>query len=59
MGLADSTQMGIINYDVDTASQLDDSQEAAPRIGELSLKYITQANPELFEGLGKLSELFQ
>ena len=40
LGLADSTRMGIINYDVDTANQLDDSQAAAPPIGELSLKYI-------------------
>ena len=58
LGLADSTRMGIINYDVDTANQLDDSQVAAPPIGELSLKYIKQANPELFEGLSKLSEPF-
>ena len=56
LGLADSTRMGIINYDVDTANQLDDSQVAAPPIGELSLKYIKQGNPKLFEGLGKLSE---
>ena len=37
LGLADSTRMGIINYDVDTANQLDDSQVAVPPIGELSL----------------------
>jgi len=58
LGLADSTRMGIINYDVDTANQLKDIQAAPPPLGELSLDYIKLANPELFEGLGKLSEPF-
>ena len=50
--------MGIINYDVDTANQLEDLQAAPPPIGELSLNYIKRGNPELFEGLGKVSEPF-
>ena len=50
--------MGIINYDVDTANQLEDLQAAPPPNGELSLNYMKRANPELFEGLGKLSETF-
>ena len=58
LGLAERIQLGIINYDVDTANQLDDSQVATPRIRELTLNYIKHANPKLFEGLGKLSEPF-
>ena len=60
LGLADSTRLSIINYDVDTANcnQLDDSQVAAPPIDELTLNFIKQTNPELFEGSGKLSEPF-
>ena len=58
LGLAERIRLGIINYDVDTANQMDDSQVAAPRIGKLTLNYIKQANPKLFEGLGKLSEPF-
>lgn len=57
LGLADSTRMGIINY-VDTANQLKDIQAAPPPLGELSLDYIKLAIPELFQGLGKLSEPF-
>ena len=61
LGLAHSTRMGIINYDVDTANQLESTsspQTSPPPLGELSLDYIKLAKPELFEGLGKLSELF-
>ena len=58
LGLADSTRMGIINYDVDTAKQMEDLQAEPLPFGELSLDHIKQANPELFEGLGKLSEPF-
>ena len=58
LGLPDSTRLGVINYDVDTANQLSDSQVAAPPIGELSLNFIKQTNPKLFEGLGKLTEPF-
>lgn len=50
--------MGIINYDVDTVNQLKDIQAAPPPLGELPLDYIKLANPELFEGLDKLSESF-
>ena len=58
LGLADSTRMGIINYDVDTANQLESTQTSPLPPGELSLDYIKLANPELFEGLGKMSEPF-
>ena len=58
LGLTDSTRMGIINYDVDTANQLEGTHTAPPPLGELSLTYIKQAYPELFEGLGKLSDPF-
>ena len=61
LGLADSARMGIINYDVDTANQLQSTsspQTSPPPLGELSLDYIKLAKPELFEGLGKLSEPF-
>ena len=58
LGLADSTRLGIINYDVDTVNQMGDSQVAAPPIGELSFNFIKQTNRELFEGLGKLTEPF-
>lgn len=53
LGLADSTRIGIINYDVDTVNQLEASQTSPP-LGELTLDYIKVANPELFEDLGKL-----
>lgn len=46
--LADSTRIGIINYDVDTVNQLEASQTSPP-LGELTLDYIKVANPELFE----------
>ena len=61
LGLADSTRMGIINCDVDTANQLESTPNpptSPPPLGELSLDYIKLAIPELFEGLGKLSEPF-
>lgn len=61
LGLADSTRMGIINYDVDTVNQLEASPTSStppPPLGELSLDYIKLANPELFEGLGDLGEPF-
>ena len=47
LGLADSTQMGIIIYNVNTANQLEDLQAAPPPVGELLLNCIKQANPEL------------
>ena len=53
--------MGIISYDVDTANKLESTpspQTSPPPLGELSLDYIKLAKPELFEGLGKLSEPF-
>ena len=55
LGLADSTCMGIINYDLDTVNQV---EATPPPIGELTLDYIKVTNPELFEGLGKLSDPF-
>jgi len=58
LGLADSTRMGIINYDVDTVNQLEATPPSEPPLGELTLDYIKVMNPELFEGLGKLSEPF-
>ena len=45
--------MGITPYDLDAANHLE-----SPSLGELTLDYIKLANPELFEGLGKLSEPF-
>ena len=50
--------MGIINYDVDTVNQMEATPPAQSPIGELTLDYIKVLNPELFEGLGKLSEPF-
>lgn len=50
--------MGIINYDVDTAKQMEDVQAAPLPFGELLLDHIKQANPELVDSLGKLSEPF-
>ena len=47
LGLADSTRMGIISYDVDTAKQMEDIQAEALPFGELSLDHIKQGNPEL------------
>ena len=58
LGLADSTRMGIINYDVDTVNQLETAPSSPPPLGELTLDYIKLTHPELFEGLGKLSEPF-
>ena len=58
LGLTDSTRMGIINYDVDTVNQLETTPAFPPPLGELTLDYIKLTHPELFEGLGKLSEPF-
>ena len=58
LGLADSTRTGIINYDVDTVNRLEATPSSPPPLGELTLDYIKLTNPELFEGLGKLSEPF-
>ena len=58
LGLAEGPRMGIINYNVDTANQMEDIQIAPPPFCELSLDYIKQANPKLCKGLGKLCEPF-
>ena len=49
LSLADSTRMGILQFEVDRVHQL-----AAAPIGELTLDYITSTYPDLFEGLGEL-----
>ena len=49
LGLANSTRMGILQFEVDHVHQL-----AAAPIGELTLDYITSTYPDLFEGLGEL-----
>jgi hypothetical protein len=54
LGLADSTRMGILNYDVDTANQLESNPEPVAPPGELTLDYIKHAYGHLFEGLGDL-----
>ena len=56
LGLADSTRMAIIRYDVDTSNQLESTQPSSLPLGELSLDFIKRSYPELFEGLGKLDE---
>ena len=59
LGLADSTRMGILKYDVDTAHKLHSTPEASgPPPGELTFDYIKSAYPYLFEGLGELDEPF-
>ena len=49
LGLADSTRMGILQFEVDHVHQL-----AAAPIGELTLDYTTSTYPDLFEGFGEL-----
>ena len=56
LGLADSTRMGIIHYDVDNANHLESTPPSPPPLGELSLDFIKCTYPELFEGLGKLGK---
>ena len=56
LGLADSTRMGIIHYDVDNANHLESTPPSPPPLGELSLDFIKRTYPELFEGLGKLGD---
>lgn len=59
LGLADSTRMGILKYDVDTAHKLDTASEPpTPPPGELTFDNIKSAYPHLFEGLGEMDELF-
>ena len=59
LGLADSTRIGILKYDVDTEHKLHIVLElpALPP-GELTFDYIKSAYPSLFEGLGELDEPF-
>lgn len=58
LGLADSTRLGSINYDVDTANQFESTQTPPPHLGEFTLDYMKRTNPELFEGLVELIEPF-
>jgi len=56
-GLADSTRMGILNYDDDTVNQLRvTSTPSSPPLGELTFDSIKVNYPHLFEGLGELGE---
>ena len=55
--LADSTRMGILNYDVDTVNQLQASYTASlPPLGELKFESIKHNYSHLFEGLGELGD---
>ena len=57
LGLADSTRMGILTYDVDTANTLLTAPVLSPPPpGELTFDYIKSAYANLFEGLGELDE---
>ena len=57
LGLADSTRMGILNYNVDTVNQLHvASTPSLPPLGELTFDSIKANYPHLFEGLGELGE---
>ena len=62
LGLADSTRMGILNYDIlnydiDTVNQLQaSSTPSLPPLGELTFESIKHNYPHLFEGLGELGE---
>ncbi len=60
LGLADSTRMGILTYNVNTVDQSDVVSEsiAPPPTGELTLDYIKYSYPHLFEGLGDLGTPF-
>ena len=53
--MADSSRLGLINYDVDVVHQVQaDSQPPLPPPGEPTLVSIKRAYPQLFEGLGEL-----
>ena len=56
LGLADSTRMGILNYDVGTVNQLDAIPPPIdpPPPGKITLDYIKHAYSHLFGGLGDL-----
>ena len=59
LGLADSTRMGILKYDVDTAHKLHTAPELpTPPPGELTFDNIKSAYSHLFEGLGEMNEPF-
>jgi len=59
VGLADSTCMGILHYDVDTVNQLHaTSTPSLPPPSELTFDSITLNYSQLFEGLGELREPF-
>ena len=56
LGLADSTRMGILKYDVDTANTLLTVPVLPPPPpGELTFDYIRSAYANLFEGLSTLT----
>ena len=56
LGLADSTHMGILNYDFDAVNQLQAFSTASPPpLGELTLESIKRNYSHLFEGLGELT----
>ena len=57
LGLADSTRMGILNYDIDTVNQLQASSTVSlPPLGELKFESIKRTYSHLFEGPGDLGE---
>ena len=57
LGLADSTRMGILNYDFDAVNQLQPFSTASlPPLGELKLESIKHVYSHLFEGLGELRD---
>ena len=57
LGLANSTRMGILNYDIDTVNQLQaSSAPSLPPLGELTFESIKHNYSHLLEGLGELGE---
>ena len=55
--LADSTRMGILNYDFDAVNQLQAFSTASPPLlGELTLESIKRNYSHSFEGLGELGD---
>ena len=57
LGLADSTRLGILNYDIDAVNQFQSFSTATlPPFGELKFESIKRNYSHLFEGLGELGD---